>query len=80
MPLCRRLEALGAQLVVDLGLGDDQHRRGYEGALEPWLRRLWSSLPEFHLPVLAVHEPGEACRPPIWAVHAHHSPTPVSFQ
>lgn len=27
-----------------LGLGDDQHRSGYEAALDPWLQQLWAAL------------------------------------
>ncbi len=42
--LYRRLEGLGAPLVLPLGLGDDQHRSGYEAALDPWLAQLWSAL------------------------------------
>lgn len=40
----RRLEALGAALAVPLGLGDDQHRSGYEAGLDPWLQQLWPAL------------------------------------
>jgi len=39
--LYRRLEALGANHLVPLGLGDDQHRSGYDAALDPWISRLW---------------------------------------
>jgi sulfite reductase alpha subunit-like flavoprotein len=49
--LYRRLEGLGARLVLPLGLGDDQHRSGYEAALDPWLAQLWAALrAEFPLP------------------------------
>ncbi len=27
-----------------MGLGDDQHRSGYEAALDPWLAQLWPAL------------------------------------
>ena len=50
--LYRRLEGLGAQLVAPLGLGDDQHRAGYEAALDPWLPQLWAALrARFPLPL-----------------------------
>lgn len=29
---------------LQLGLGDDQHRSGYEAALDPWLAQLWPAL------------------------------------
>ncbi|PRW18319.1 NADPH-dependent diflavin oxidoreductase 1 isoform X1 [Chlorella sorokiniana] len=42
--LFRRLEALGAHMLLPVGLGDDQHRSGYEAALDPWLAQLWPAL------------------------------------
>lgn len=42
--LDRRLTALGASVVCERGLGDDQHLNGYEAALDPWLQKLWSQL------------------------------------
>ena len=42
--LYRRLATLGAKLVVPLGLGDDQHKYGYDAALDPWLESLWAIL------------------------------------
>ena len=33
-----------------LGLGDDQHRSGYEAALDPWLAQLWPAL-RTHFPL-----------------------------
>ncbi|KAJ9524658.1 hypothetical protein QJQ45_024263 [Haematococcus lacustris] len=39
--LLRRLEGLGAKLLLPLGLGDDQHANGYEAGLDPWLAALW---------------------------------------
>ncbi|PUZ74721.1 hypothetical protein GQ55_1G088300 [Panicum hallii var. hallii] len=44
--LDRRLSHLGAEQVIEIGLGDDQHPSGYEGALDPWLLSLWKSLNE----------------------------------
>ncbi|KAL4458060.1 hypothetical protein ABPG75_012925 [Micractinium tetrahymenae] len=48
--LLRRLEALGARMLLPLGLGDDQHRSGYEAALDPWLQQLWPAL-RAHFPL-----------------------------
>ncbi|EFJ14983.1 hypothetical protein SELMODRAFT_119211 [Selaginella moellendorffii] len=44
LKLDRRLADLGAKSIVYRGLGDDQHRSGYEGALDPWLASLWSAV------------------------------------
>ena len=42
--LHNRLCSLGAQKIVDRGLGDEQHDEGYDGALDPWLIALWHKL------------------------------------
>uniref|UniRef100_A0A0E0JNN4 NADPH-dependent FMN and FAD-containing oxidoreductase n=1 Tax=Oryza punctata TaxID=4537 RepID=A0A0E0JNN4_ORYPU len=42
--LDKRLLHLGAEPIIQVGLGDDQHPSGYEGALDPWLLSLWESL------------------------------------
>ncbi|XP_068654281.1 NADPH-dependent diflavin oxidoreductase 1 isoform X2 [Aristolochia californica] len=42
--LDKRLADLGARLIIEKGLGDDQHPSGYEGALDPWLSNLWTIL------------------------------------
>ncbi|KAK3409369.1 hypothetical protein EUGRSUZ_J01497 [Eucalyptus grandis] len=42
--LDKRLSDLGAQAIVERGLGDDQHPSGYEGSLDPWLSSLWRML------------------------------------
>lgn len=42
--LDKRLSDLGAKPIVEKGLGDDQHRSGYEGAFDPWLASLWNIL------------------------------------
>ncbi len=46
--LDRRLAALGATVVLERGLGDDQHPSGYEAALDPWLASLWTALRRLH--------------------------------
>ena len=40
----RRLAQLGAEAVVEMGLGDDQHPLGIDGGFEPWRRGLWAAL------------------------------------
>ncbi|XP_031491306.1 NADPH-dependent diflavin oxidoreductase 1 [Nymphaea colorata] len=49
--LDRRLADLGAQRIIEKGLGDDQHRSGYEAALDQWLASLWASM-EHRFPML----------------------------
>ena len=39
--LFRRLEQLGGESVIELGLGDDQHFSGYDGGLDQWLETLY---------------------------------------
>ena len=60
--LYRRLSALGASSLVPLGLGDDQHRSGYDAALDSWLPQLWIGLRKkfFLPPELAIKEPNPA--------------------
>lgn len=43
LPLTSPLPAL-PRLLLQVGLGDDQHRSGYEAALDPWLAQLWPAL------------------------------------
>ncbi|XP_027079113.2 NADPH-dependent diflavin oxidoreductase 1-like isoform X2 [Coffea arabica] len=42
--LDKRLLDLGARSLIERGLGDDQHPSGYEGALDPWMSKLWKTL------------------------------------
>eukprot|EP00038_Savillea_parva_P027602 m.60508 g.60508 ORF g.60508 m.60508 type:complete len:636 (+) comp7959_c0_seq1:250-2157(+) len=42
--LHKRLGQLGAPFLTGLGLADDQHPLGVDGALEPWLETLWTNL------------------------------------
>ncbi|KAK0412504.1 hypothetical protein QR680_006249 [Steinernema hermaphroditum] len=44
--LFRRLEQLGAKTVLPLGLADDQHDLGVDGALDPWRTLLWKTIQE----------------------------------
>lgn len=52
-----------------------QHPNGYEGALDPWLRRLWPALRErFPLPpgVPQVRGPSTVCHDMTWRGMAWH--------
>lgn len=42
--LNKRLAQLGAQMLIPLGLGDDQHDLGYDAAVDPWIDNIWSNL------------------------------------
>ncbi|KAJ1946427.1 NAPDH-dependent diflavin reductase, partial [Kickxella alabastrina] len=61
--LFRRLKALGAGEIVGRGDGDDAHYLGLDGALDPWLDRLWAGveaiypLPREIMPEDTVPEP-----------------------
>ncbi|PAV76456.1 hypothetical protein WR25_11607 isoform R [Diploscapter pachys] len=44
--LFRRLEQLGARMLTQLGLADDQHEIGIDGALIPWKEAVWMRLYE----------------------------------
>ncbi|CAG8713465.1 14119_t:CDS:10, partial [Acaulospora morrowiae] len=44
--LYKRLLQLGSQSLLPRGDGDDQHYLGIDGALDPWLAKLWEALME----------------------------------
>jgi sulfite reductase alpha subunit-like flavoprotein len=46
--LHKRLLQLGAQSLIPLGLGDDQHDLGYDAAADPWIDSLWTNLLLIH--------------------------------
>ncbi|CAG9461302.1 unnamed protein product [Pedinophyceae sp. YPF-701] len=61
LKLFRRLEMLGATLPLPPALGDDQHPKGYEGALQPWMSELFPALaPALPPPSGAFDAPGES--------------------
>lgn len=63
--LGRRLQGLGAQELLPSGEADDQHYLGIDGALQPWLDDLWSTLADL-LPLPAGLEsiPDDVILPP----------------
>ncbi|KAI8806427.1 hypothetical protein BJ742DRAFT_816786 [Cladochytrium replicatum] len=42
--LHRRLVQLGAKPLLERGDGDDQHPRGLDGGLDPWINKLWEKI------------------------------------
>lgn len=42
--LNKRLLQLGANPILPLGLGDDQHDLGYDGTADSWIENLWRNL------------------------------------
>lgn len=42
--LNKRLQQLGGQMLVPLGLGDDQHDLGYDAVADSWTADLWLKL------------------------------------
>ncbi|KAF7269761.1 hypothetical protein GWI33_017217 [Rhynchophorus ferrugineus] len=46
--LQKRLINLGAEPLIPIGLGDDQHDLGYDAAADPWIDNLWSKLLEVY--------------------------------
>jgi sulfite reductase alpha subunit-like flavoprotein len=67
--LFQRLLDLGAEVLHPRGLGDDQHPRGYDGELEPWLQGLWPAvLRELPLPPGKEAVPDSVLAPPRFEV------------
>lgn len=46
--LHKRILQLGAQAVLPLGLGDDQHDLGYDAAADVWITQLWKELSMYY--------------------------------
>lgn len=42
--LNKRLQQLGGNMLIPVGLGDDQHDLGYDAVVDPWLNQLWNTL------------------------------------
>ncbi|XP_046844340.1 NADPH-dependent diflavin oxidoreductase 1-like isoform X2 [Xenia sp. Carnegie-2017] len=42
--LFKRMSQLGAQELLHLGLGDDQHDLGPDAVIDPWLKSLWEKI------------------------------------
>ena len=67
--LHKRLIQLGAECVVDLGLGDDQHDLGPDAVIDPWLKDFWQRalqlmpMPEGMLPIPSNIRPPPRFRP-----------------
>lgn len=46
--LHKRLQQLGASMLLPVGLADDQHELGSDAAIDPWLLALWQKLYSLH--------------------------------
>uniref|UniRef100_A0A5S6Q308 NADPH-dependent diflavin oxidoreductase 1 n=1 Tax=Trichuris muris TaxID=70415 RepID=A0A5S6Q308_TRIMR len=46
--LYSRLLQLGANQIVELGLADDQHERGYDEIAEPWVTQFWEKMAKMY--------------------------------
>ena len=74
--LFKRLRQLGAEMLLDLCLGDDQHDFGYCGAVDPFLDQLWQSLTlRFKLPHFTLAP--DSLPPPTFSF-SRHAPSPSS--
>jgi sulfite reductase alpha subunit-like flavoprotein len=56
--LSKRLQQLGGSMIADLGLADDQHALGVEGALIPWLQHVLTAV---HLLWPPIQLPTHSC-------------------
>lgn len=68
--LQKRLQQLGANMLLPVGLADDQHELGPDAVIDPWLASFWTKLYALHpllkvLPSLPEHEP----LPPSFTFH-----------
>ncbi|KAG0494186.1 hypothetical protein HPP92_005180 [Vanilla planifolia] len=73
--LDKRLIDLGAKPIIHRGLGDDQHRAGYEGVLDPWLISLWKMLNGMNSAILprisAIYDTNRTLEHPKYKVKYH---------
>lgn len=79
--LHKRLGQLGAKFVAGLGLADDQHPLGVDGALEPWLDALWTNLlVRIPLPPSLGIIPSTVRASPRFAVTVHPTGSPAATE
>ena len=72
--LHKRLLSLGATDLFPLGLADDQHDAGVDGALEPWLAGVWSRVMQLcPLPPGLVRVPDTQLLPPKFVISTAQS-------
>ncbi|KAJ8954736.1 hypothetical protein NQ318_011431 [Aromia moschata] len=70
--LHKRILQLGAQPLMPLGLGDDQHDLGYDAAADPWIEELWKNLLVLYpLPSSVQPLPKNYTIVPRWSVSAN---------
>ncbi len=68
--LWKRLLQLGAQKALYLGLADDMHSLGVDGALDPWLSSLWSFCQESYAATFVASPDESSLLPPRLEVSA----------
>lgn len=66
--LYQRMLDLGARPVVERGLGDDQHPRGFNGTFEPWMDALWAAVAARWPGTAAAAVPDDEVAPPAYSV------------
>jgi len=67
--LAKRLKTLGASSVVEMGLGDEMHPRGIDGAFLPWVKGLFERLDTlFPMPEGKEIDPIDQLPPPKYQV------------
>uniref|UniRef100_A0A8R1ICT1 NADPH-dependent diflavin oxidoreductase 1 n=1 Tax=Caenorhabditis japonica TaxID=281687 RepID=A0A8R1ICT1_CAEJA len=56
--LFRRLLQLGAKMLTEVILADDQHELGIDGAFVPWKNRIWEKIKDFDdtFPNMSLHQ------------------------
>ena len=82
--LNKRILQLGGKVLLGIGLADDQHPLGVDGALDGWLETLWTNVLARH-PIAASKPilPSTELAPPkfhVWIVPAHDSSHDSSHQ
>ncbi|KAL1932088.1 hypothetical protein VTP01DRAFT_9144 [Rhizomucor pusillus] len=76
--LYRRLQQLGARMIHTRGDGDDQHYLGLDGALDPWLKAVWSEIDQkYPLPEGVEVIPDDELLPPTFRIEFISSDQPV---
>lgn len=78
--LSKRLVSLGAKLLIDTGLCDDQHDLGLYAELIPWTEKLWNTLQPLYPHLKLIKESGDSSLLLKWeAVPRDGNPEELSF-
>lgn len=72
--LDRRLEQLGGNKFVELGLADDQHDWGADATIDPWVTEMWKKLLQIYpLPDKALNPLGGTLPPQRFVIKAYEN-------